>query len=248
MMRSANNRGPGVNWRFSIMGKRCVSALLAIAALAVLAAPPLFAQRKEVRKVEDAIEVFQAIATIPEKQVPDYMMRNAYGAAIMPGVKKLGLVIGGQYGKGVLVVRNEDRTWGYPVFITLTGGSIGWQIGVQSIDLVLFFHTKSSVEKVLQESFTLGVDVAVAAGPLGRQASAATDTELKAEIYSYSRSRGFFAGVTLAGASLEIDDEANAAYYAKANISVPDILKGTGLALPPSAVELRRVLGENAPR
>jgi lipid-binding SYLF domain-containing protein len=198
------------------------------------------------RKVEDAIEVFQAIANIPEKQVPEYMMRNVYGVAIIPGVQKVGLVIGGQYGKGILVVRNEDRTWGYPVFITLTGGSIGWQIGVQSLDLVLFFRTKRSVDKVLQESFTLGVDVGVAAGPLGRQAGAATDTDLKAEIYSYSRSKGFFAGLTLAGASLAIDDDANAAYYGKADISASHILKGTGLALPSSAVELRRVLGEYA--
>jgi lipid-binding SYLF domain-containing protein len=229
-----------------MMSKRSLFALLVLAALTVLAAPQLFAQRKEVRKVEDAIEVFQAIANIPEKQVPEYLMRNAFGVAIIPGVKKAGLVIDGQYGKGILVVRNEDRTWSCPVFITLTGGSIGWQIGVQSLDLVLFFRTKRSVDKVLQESFTLGVDVAVAAGPLGRQAGAATDTELKAEIYSYSRSRGFFAGLTLAGASLAIDDDADADYYGKANISASDIVRGTGLALPSSAVELRLVLGEYA--
>jgi lipid-binding SYLF domain-containing protein len=163
-----------------MMGRKSYLALLVLVALTVLAAPQLFAQRKEVRKVEDAIEVFQAIANIPEKQVPDYLMKNAYGVAIIPGVQKAGLVIGGQYGKGILLVRNEDRSWGYPVFITLTGGSIGWQIGVQSLDLVLFFRTKRSVDKILQESFTLGVDVGVAAGPLGRQAGAATDTELKA--------------------------------------------------------------------
>jgi lipid-binding SYLF domain-containing protein len=231
-----------------MMSRRSNLALLVLVALTVLVAPQLFAQRKEVRKVEDAIEVFQAIANIPEKQVPEYLMSSAYGVAIIPGVQKAGLVIGGQYGKGILLVRNEDRSWGYPVFITLTGGSIGWQIGVQSLDLVLFFRTKRSVDKVLQESFTLGVDVGVAAGPLGRQAGAATDTELKAEIYSYSRSRGFFAGLTLAGASLAIDDDADTAYYGKANISVTDILRGTGLALPSSAVELRRVLGEYAPR
>jgi len=227
-----------------MMSRRSNLALLVLVALTVLAAPQLFAQRKEVRKVEDAIEVFQAIANIPEKQVPEYLMSSAYGVAIIPGVQKAGLVIGGQYGKGILLVRNEDRSWGYPVFITLTGGSIGWQIGVQSLDLVLFFRTKASVDKILQESFTLGVDVGVAAGPLGRQAGAATDTELKAEIYSYSRSRGFFAGLTLAGASLAIDDDANAAYYGKADISAQDILRGTGLALPSSAAELRRVLGE----
>jgi lipid-binding SYLF domain-containing protein len=228
------------------MGKGFVSALLALVALTVFAAPQLLAQRKEVRKVEDAIEVFQAITNISEKQVPEYMMRNAYGVAIIPGVKKAGLVIGGQYGKGILVAANEDRTWGYPVFITLTGGSIGWQIGFQSLDLVLFFHTKRSVDKVLQKGFTLGVDVAVAAGALGRQAGAGTDADMKAEIYSYSRSKGLFAGISLAGADLEIDDEANAAYYGKADISAPDILRGTGLALPSSAVELGQVLGEYA--
>jgi len=226
--------------------KRGVFTLLALVAFTVLAAPQLFAQRKEARRVEDAIEVFQAIAAIPEKQVPDYLMKDAYGVAIFPGVQKAGLVIGGQYGKGILVVRNEDRSWGYPIFVTLAGGSIGWQIGVQSLDLVLFFRTKRSVDRVLDESFTLGVDIGVAAGPLGRQAGAATDTELKAEIYSYSRSRGFFAGLTLAGASLAIDDDADAAYYGKADISASHILRGTGLPLPSSAVELRRVLGEYA--
>ncbi len=217
--------------------------LLAFFALTVFAVPQLFAQREQVRKVEDAIEVFQAIIAIPEKQIPESIMRNAHGMAIIPGVQKAGFVIGGQYGKGVLVARNENGTWGSPVFVTLSGGSVGWQIGVQTLDLVLSFRTRRSIDRVLQKGFTLGVDVSVAAGDLGRQAGAGTDTELKAEIYSYSRSKGLFAGIALAGANLEIDDDANAAYYGKADIRASDILRGTGFAVPASAVELRRVLG-----
>ena len=222
--------------------RRLVSVLLASAVLAAFAVPPVFSQRKEVRKVEDAIEVFQAFTRIPETSIPASMMGEAHGVAIIPGVQKAGLVIGGEYGKGLLVARNEDGSWGSPVFIVLTGGSVGLQIGVQTLDLVLSFHTRRSIERVVEKGFTLGVDASVAAGDDGRRAAAGTDAELKAEIYSYSRSRGLFAGISVAGARIAIDDEANSSYYGKAGIRPAEILKGRGFVLPASAVELSRIL------
>jgi lipid-binding SYLF domain-containing protein len=223
------------------MTRRFASVFLVFFVFAALAVPRVFSQRKEVRKVEDAIEVFRAFASIPESRIPASMMSEAHGIAIVPGVQKAGLVIGGEYGKGLVVARNEDGSWGSPVFIVLTGGSVGLQIGVQTLDLVLSFRTRRSVERIMEKGFTLGVDASVAAGDDGRRAAAGTDSELKAEIYSYSRSRGLFAGISVAGARLEIDDEANSSYYGK-TIRPAEILKGRGFVLPASAMELSRIL------
>ena len=224
------------------MTRRFVPVLLVIFVCAALAVPQVFSQRKEVRKVEDAIEVFQAFTRITESRIPASMMSEANGIAIIPGVQKAGLVIGGEYGKGLLVARNEDGSWGSPVFIILTGGSVGLQIGVQTLDLVLSFRTRRSIERIMEKGFTLGVDASVAAGDVGRQAGAGTDADLRAEIYSYSRSKGLFAGISMAGARLEIDGDANSSYYGKADIRPTEILKGKGLVLPASAMELSRIL------
>lgn len=216
------------------------AAIVAAAFVSACARTP--AQNNEARLVEDAAEVFRALTQVPEKEIPDLMMKDTYGVAILPGVQKAAFVIGGQYGKGILLAKDSAGGWGAPLFITLTGGSIGWQIGVQSSDLVLFFRTRRSVDGVLKGSYTLGVDVSVAAGALGRQAGAGTDTELQAEIYTYARSRGLFAGVMLAGAKLDVDLDAASTYYGRSNLGAEEILGGTRLGLPASAVELRRVL------
>jgi lipid-binding SYLF domain-containing protein len=217
--------------------------LSTLTVLTVSMAPRLSAQRNEAARVEDAIQVFQELSAVREKGIPAYMMKRAYAVAILPRVTKAALVVGGQFGKGILAVKNEDGSWGDPLFISFRGGSIGWQIGVQSIDLVLFFMTKKSVDGVLRGSFTLGVDVAVAAGALGRQAGAETDTNLSAEIYSYSRSRGLFAGVTLAGAHLETDLDADTSYYGRA-VRPEDIMRGALPGAPPSAMDLKKALGK----
>jgi lipid-binding SYLF domain-containing protein len=234
--------GHRITGRYPVMTRRLASMLLTFSVFMAFAVPQLSAQRKEVRKVEDAIEVFRAFAKIPETRAPESMMSGAHGVAIIPGVQKLGLVVGGEYGTGLIVARNDDGSWGSPVFIILKGGSIGLQIGAQTLDLVLSFRTRSSIERVMEKGFTLGVDASVAAGDVGRRAAAGTDADLKAEIYSYSRSQGLFAGVSMAGARIEVDGEANAAYYGKAGIGPEEILKGRGLALPASAIELSRLL------
>ena len=171
----------------------------------------------EARTEEETIrlsgEVLQQFLDLHIKEIPEALLAEAHGVAIIPNVVKIGLVLGGQRGRGVVIIRERDGSWRAPLFVTITGGSIGWQIGAQSTDFMLVFKSQKSVEGLLKGKFTLGADAAVAAGPVGRRAGAATDVELKAEIYSYSRSRGLFAGVSLDGSALQVDDPANAAYY-----------------------------------
>jgi lipid-binding SYLF domain-containing protein len=200
----------------------------------------LWAQAKEIGQIADAKLAFEDVTAIPEKTIPEFLLQDAAGIAIIPGVVKVGFILGGQFGKGVLMLKSQNGDWSNPIFITLSGGSIGWQLGAQSADFILVFKTKRSVDGALSGKFTLGVDVAAAAGPLGRRASASTDMELKAEIYSYSRSRGFFAGLSLDGAVLKIDDQANAAFYGMNYISPRDIQTRTDLKVPAEAAELRQ--------
>ncbi|MBI3024863.1 MAG: lipid-binding SYLF domain-containing protein [Candidatus Tectomicrobia bacterium] len=150
-----------------------------------------------------AATLIREITAIPEKGMPPALLRNAHGIAIIPGVIKVGLVLGGRYGKGVLLVRNPAGGWEEPKEITLTGGSLGWQVGVQSTDVILVFKSAKSVEGFASGKITLGADASVAAGPVGRHAEAATDVQLKSEVYSYSRNRGLFVGVSLEGSGLQ---------------------------------------------
>jgi lipid-binding SYLF domain-containing protein len=169
---------------------------------------------KELRTMESAAAVVGAFSAIPLQGIPPAMLRDATGVAVIPHVVKAGFLIGGRYGEGVVLPRKPDGGWGDPVFVSLTGGGFGLQAGIQSTDVVLVFKTRNSLNRVLRGGgkLTLGGDAAIAAGPVGRQAAAATDGELKAEIYSWSRSRGLFAGVSLEGAVLLADAVANAAF------------------------------------
>ena len=135
---------------------------------------------------------------------------------MFPDVVKAGLVFGGRHGRGLVSVRTADGTWSNPSFIRITGGSVGWQVGVQSADVVLVFRTEQGVANLVNGKFTLGADASVAAGPVGRQAQAGTDEELKAEIFTYSRARGLFAGVAIDGSVLSIDHGANRDVYGAA--------------------------------
>jgi lipid-binding SYLF domain-containing protein len=215
-----------------------------LACLLLLPTTLLSAQATEIGRIADAKLAFEDITAIPEKTIPEFLLQDAAGLAIIPSVVKVGFIIGGEYGEGVLLLQDPSGGWSNPIFITLSGGSVGWQLGAQSADFILVFKTKRSVDGVLSGNFTLGVDVAAAAGPLGRRARASTDMELKAEIYSYSRSRGFFAGLSLDGAILQIDDEANAAFYGVDYISPRDIQTRKDLKVPTEAKELRQTVKE----
>jgi lipid-binding SYLF domain-containing protein len=183
--------------------------------LMLVAAAPLLAGPREARTVESAAEVIRDLNALQLRGIPTALLREARGVAIIPGMVKAGFVIDGRIGRGVVVARQPDGTWGNPVFVTLAGVGIGWQAGVASTDVVLVFKTAHSVDRILRGKgkLKLGGDVGVAVGPLGREAEAATDARLRAEIYSYSRSRGLFVGVSVEGAALWVDGRSNEAFY-----------------------------------
>jgi len=187
-----------------------------VCTLLVLAVPAgvIRAQEVEENTVEAASQVLREIMAIPANAIPEALFAEAYGVAIIPGMIKGGFVVGVSHGKGVVVTRNASGAWTAPVFITVTGGSIGWQAGLQSTDVIVVFRNRGGVDGLMRGKFTIGADAAVAAGPVGRQAAAATDAQLKAQILSYSRSRGLFAGLAIDGAAMQVDHRANAAYYA----------------------------------
>jgi len=198
----------------------------------------------EEAKVQASTAVMKEIMDIPECAIPPGLLRCAQGIAIFPDVLKGAFVFGARYGCGILLVRNEDRSWGNPVFFRLLGGSFGWQIGVQSTDVILVLNTIRSLDKICGGKFTLGADASIAAGPVGRQAEAGTDVLLRAEILSYSRNRGLFLGLSLEGAAIQVDYGATASYYNAQGLLPIDILRNRNImvAAPPSAAELRRVI------
>ena len=217
-----------------------------VVAVLLFIAGSLEAGSKETEIVRTAVEVLEEISAIPETGIPPTLLQNAHGIAVVPGVIKVGFVVGGRHGRGVVLVRDDRGGWSNPVFISLTGGSVGWQIGAQSTDVILVFKSGKSIDGIMKGKFTVGADAAVAAGPVGRSASASTDAQLKAEIYSYSRSRGLFAGVSVEGAALQIDEDANAAFYGKEGVRAGEILKGEGIPSPPPAVRLKDFLAKHA--
>ncbi|MHC1724523.1 MAG: lipid-binding SYLF domain-containing protein [Syntrophobacteraceae bacterium] len=195
-------------------GKRFFGIFLALAMLTMLAHPDLSSAEDATSKLIQAGEVLREIQAIPEKGIPPQLFRNAYGIAIIPGMLKAGFIGGIRFGTGVLSVNRGGR-WSAPVFISMGGGSFGLQIGAQSTDIILIFKTARGIDKIRDGKFTLGADASVAAGPVGRHAEAGTDIQLRAEIYSYSRSRGLFGGVAIEGAALSVDNDKNAAFYGK---------------------------------
>ena len=209
--------------------------LAALLSLALLFAASAVAGSREDERARNAVRVLTEIQAIPESAIPDKLLDEARAIVVVPDTIKAGLVIGGRRGHGLLSVKNPGGTWSNPSFVTLTGGSIGFQAGVQSADVVLAFRTDRGLESIVNGKFTLGADAGVAAGPLGRHAATATDGELKAEIWSWSRARGLFAGVALDGAVLAIDDAANQSVYG-AGTTPRMIFEGRANTLPPPAI------------
>jgi lipid-binding SYLF domain-containing protein len=196
------------------LSRRLLSRLL-VFVLCCAATGLAIAGAAEDARANNAVRVLTDIQAIPESAIPDKLFDEARAIVVVPDTIKAGLIFGGRRGHGLLSVRNPDGTWSNPSFVTLTGGSIGFQAGVQSADIVLVFRSDRGLESIVNGKFTLGADAGVAAGPVGRNASAQTDAEMKAEIWSWSRARGLFAGVALDGAVLAIDDAANEAVYGR---------------------------------
>ncbi|KFL36070.1 hypothetical protein N788_05860 [Arenimonas donghaensis DSM 18148 = HO3-R19] len=222
---------------------RFLAPFIAAFALALTAAPAL-AGEKEEAKAADAARVLAEIMRIPETAIPEKMFDEAYAIAVIPDVVKAGLIIGGRGGKGLISVRSADGTWSNPSFIKLGGGSVGFQAGVQSADVILVFRSERGINDIVNGKFTLGADASVAAGPVGRSAQASTDEQLKAEIYSYSRARGLFAGVALDGTWLRMDHTANQRVYGN-NTTPRQIFEGRTPSAPTAVVDFRDRLEEN---
>jgi len=205
---------------------------------------PVPAGAREVDTIEAAVVVLEELAAIPLRGIPPALLQDAQGVAIIPSVIKAGFVVGGRHGRGVVLARQADGSWGNPLFVTMSGGSIGWQVGVQSTDVVLIFKTRKSLTRLLEGKgkLTLGADAAVAAGPLGRQAEASTDGKLQAEIYSYSRSRGLFAGVSLEGAAILVDHRGNEQLYRVRTQRPEDLMNLQGVELPAAVMQLKAEL------
>ncbi len=188
---------------------------MVVACMAGLLVPSVTsAQEKEKKRIEASGVVLDDFGKMKES-IPSSLLKVTEGIIIVPKLLNAGFVVGGKRGRGIAMVKREDGSWSNPIFVTITGGSFGLQIGVQSVELVLVFKHSSSITNIKKSSFTLGGDLSIAAGPVGRSSTANTDYKLDAEVYSYSRSKGIFAGVSINGASLDIDTAADTRYYGK---------------------------------
>jgi lipid-binding SYLF domain-containing protein len=210
-------------------------AALALLAVACSASPVLVAAERETARLMVANQVLKEMGDMRDQAIPGYLLERAYAIAVIPEVGKVGFVVAGRRGKGVLVVRDDDGRFTNPVFVTLTGGSVGWQAGAQFADVVLVFTSRRSLEGITDGKVTLGGEASIAAGPVGRQASAAVDS-MTAEVYSYSRTRGLFAGVALDGSVVTIDRAANEKFYGRSGVSAADIMGGIVTTDSPQAL------------
>jgi lipid-binding SYLF domain-containing protein len=219
-----------------------ISRLWTTAVAAVLFAVALAYADKFDDRVSYSADVFKALINTPDQGVPKYMLDNCRGLIIIPGMKKGAFIVGGEFGRGVVIYRKDNRKWSPPAFVSISEGSFGLQIGGQSTDLVLFIMSESGVKALRRNKFTLGADASVTAGPMGSTAPAGVDVTLTSDIYAYYRSSGLFAGIAINGSNISQDDKADKDYYGK-KLSNRDILfKNTVTRLPKSAEELVRVL------
>ena len=206
---------------------------------------PLITQaNEEAERIDEAITVLHEIMSAPDASIPEALLERSVAVAIFPSTVKAGFFLGGQRGRGFIAGRDEETgAWSPPAFLTLTGGSIGLQVGAQSVDIVLLIQNRRGLSRLLDNQFKLGGDASAVVGPVGRTVEASTDLQMTAEILSYSRSRGVFAGVTLGGATLRADRDANERLYGERLDSREIVLDGvTGSALPDAVTRLQEAL------
>jgi len=193
----------------------------------------------DMRHMQNAAEVLRAIQNAPDRAIPDKIMQSAKCLAIIPGEKKVAFFVGGNWGKGLVSCREASGGWSAPLFLSMGGGSIGFQWGATATDVILVFRSRNGLEKQFSDKFQLGASAEAAAGPVGRDAAADTDIAMRAEVLAYSRSRGVFAGIDLKGAVLQPDESGNKAFYGSADRTT--ILTG-GVPAPAGAAPLLRAL------
>ena len=226
---------------------RAGAAALAVAAL--LAMPAVAAGDTEAERLDEAILVLDEILAAPDAGIPEAILDGAVAIAVFPSTVRAGFIFGGQRGRGFVSAKYSDTgRWSPPAFLTLTGGSVGLQAGAQQVDVVLVVQNRRGFARLLGNQFKLGGDASAAVGPVGRSLEAATDLQLTAGILSYSRARGAFAGVSLGGATLRADRDANERFYGARLDSRQIIVEGrTGGPMPAAAGRLRRALADLAP-
>ena len=225
-----------------------------VAALAIVMALPAFAEdkekdKKEVDRLNESAIVLKEILGMPEG-IPKDLLNKAVCVMVYPSVKKAAFIVGGSYGRGVITCRSGKEfggPWSAPAMFALEGGSFGFQIGAQATDFVLLIMNESGANSVMSSKVKLGADASAVAGPVGRNASAETDVVLKAEILSYSRAKGLFAGISLAGSTLRADDGANKAIYGR-ELKAKEIVREGKVATPPAARRLLAILTKASPR
>ncbi len=222
--------------------------ILATSVAATLAiAPLLAADNGPAKRLDEAAAVFSEIMTTPDKSIPKDLLEDAHCIVIVPNLKTAGFILGGKYGKGFVSCRSKGRGgWSAPGAVRIEGGSIGFQIGASSTDLIMLVMSERGAQKLLESKFTLGAEGSVAAGPVGRTATAQTDVQLHADILSWSRSQGLFAGVALEGATLREDSDDNAALYGK-SLENHEIVTN-GVRPPKAAARLLTLLNRYSPR
>ena len=208
---------------------------LALALALTIASTGLVAGEREDVRASEAVRVVEQIQSIPESAIPDRLLDEAKAIVVVPDTIKAGFVFGGRRGLGLMSVKTADGTWSNPVFVKLAGASFGLQAGVQSADVILVFRSERGLDSIVNGKVTLGADAGVAAGPVGRNAAAATDGQLKAEIWSWSRARGLFAGIALDGAVLSIDNGANSSTYGNA-VTPRAVFEGRAPQAPSAAI------------
>ena len=215
--------------------------LIMVAALAV--APLLAADKESVKRLEESAAVFSEVMAAPDKGIPQDMLENAHCIVIVPGLKTAAFVFGGKYGKGYLSCRNKSGSgWSAPATVRIEGGSVGFQIGGSQTDLIMLVMNERGADKLLSSKFTLGAEGSVAAGPVGRTATAQTDAQMHAEILSWSRSQGLFAGLALEGATLRQDQDDNVKLYGR-RLQNREIVT-SGMAAPKAAARLLNLLNK----
>jgi len=215
----------------------------------MFAASSLYAANMEQKRLENSGTVMQEVMGVPDN-IPQELLEKAECIIVFPSVLKAAFVVGGSYGRGAMVCRTGEHfngSWGSPAMYALEGASVGFQLGGQATDLVLLVMNEKGASSILNSQVKIGVDASAAAGPKGRDASADTDAYMRAEILSYSRSRGLFAGISLEGSTLRPDDDANEVIYHRKKITAKEIVLGNNVAVPEAGQLLVRVLQKNAP-
>jgi lipid-binding SYLF domain-containing protein len=230
---------------FAWTDRSFLAGVLAVALTA--AAAPAANSVAETERIRKAGRVLESLVATPDSSIPKYVLERAEAIVVIPRLVKGGLVVGAEHGAGVMSVR-QGGSWSLPSFVKMTGGSIGWQIGAEAVDLVLVVLNRDGVDELLRNEFTLGAQAGIAAGPVGRSAEASTDALMSAKILTYSRAKGLFVGATFEGASLRDDVDANQTFYGK-RLSARQLFerKPAPVTAPPEASAWRTLLTSVVP-